>query len=168
VHRLAYSFDRDGSEVVRPGSKVVETDLVEPPEPNAAASDPHRPIQCRAMRQRCVRPGSSPQPAGRGCSRADQQGASAWLQSYAAACRRRHAVPRRRAAGSRAGNARDLTCLSVTVLIRPGARLVADKDLKAPFLHRLVDIYFAESANLCWLSSSLRCETLTSGKGTAG
>ena len=43
VHRLAYSFGWDGSEVVPPGSSLVEIDLIEQPRRNAAAPHPHRP-----------------------------------------------------------------------------------------------------------------------------
>ncbi len=87
VHRLAYSFGWDGSEEVPPGSRLVEIDLIEQPDGtllrlthtglpnaeagrNAAAPDPHRPAQCRAMRRPCGRLGPLPRPAGRGCSRA--------------------------------------------------------------------------------------------------
>src|SRR5215207_6178314 len=51
VHRLAYSFGWDDSEVVPPGSSLVEIDLIEQHGRNAAAPDPHRPAQCRAMRR---------------------------------------------------------------------------------------------------------------------
>ena len=70
VHRLAYSFGWDGSEVVPPGSSLVEIDLMRAAGRNAAAPDPHRPAQCRAMRRPCGRLGPLPRPAGRGCSRA--------------------------------------------------------------------------------------------------
>ena len=70
VHRLAYSFGWDGSEVVPPGSSLVEIDLLEHAGRNGGAPDPHRPAQYRAMRQPCRRLGPLPRPAGRGCSRA--------------------------------------------------------------------------------------------------
>ena len=51
VHRLAYSFGWDGSEVVPPGSSLIEIDLHRAAGRNATAPDPLRPAQCRAMRR---------------------------------------------------------------------------------------------------------------------
>jgi uncharacterized protein YndB with AHSA1/START domain len=70
VHRLAYSFGWDGSEVVPPGSSLVEIDLVEQPDgtllrlthtglPNAE--------ECASHAEGL---GPLRRPAGRGCSRA--------------------------------------------------------------------------------------------------
>ena len=70
VHRLAYSFGWDGSEVVPPGSSLVEIDLIEEPAgtllrlthsglPNAE--------QCAGHARRL---GPLPRPAGRGWRRA--------------------------------------------------------------------------------------------------
>src|SRR6267154_5868773 len=56
VHRLAYSFGWDGSEVVPPGSSLVEIDLMEqPPDGTLLRLTP------------CGRLGSLPRPAGRIC-----------------------------------------------------------------------------------------------------
>jgi uncharacterized protein YndB with AHSA1/START domain len=63
VHRLAYSFGWDGSEVVPPGSSLVEIDLLEQPG-GTLLPNPHRPAQCRAMRRSCGRLGPLPRPAG--------------------------------------------------------------------------------------------------------
>ena len=99
VHRLAYSFGWDGSEVVPPGSSLVEIDLIEQPRRNAAAPDPHRPAQCRAMRRPCGRLGPLPRPAGRGCSRArpgpGPHGTAARLRMTASRARPLHRSPRR-------------------------------------------------------------------------
>ncbi len=67
VHRLAYSFGWDGSEVVPPGSSLIEIDLIEQPDGTLAAHDPHRSAQQRAVRQPCGWLGALPRPAGRGC-----------------------------------------------------------------------------------------------------
>ena len=70
VHRLAYSFGWDGSEVVPPGSSLVEIDLIEQPGGTLLRLTHTRPAQCRAMRRPCGRLGPLPRPAGRGCRRA--------------------------------------------------------------------------------------------------
>jgi uncharacterized protein YndB with AHSA1/START domain len=59
VHRLAYSFGWDGSEVVPPASSLVEIDLMEQPDGTLL-----RRAMCRPRR----RLGPLPRPAGRGCS----------------------------------------------------------------------------------------------------
>ena len=43
MHRLAYSFGWDGSEVVPPGSSLIEIDLIEQPDERWCAPDLHRP-----------------------------------------------------------------------------------------------------------------------------
>jgi uncharacterized protein YndB with AHSA1/START domain len=51
VHRLAYSFGWDGSEVVPPGVEPGRDRPDRAARRNAAAPDPHRPAECRAMRR---------------------------------------------------------------------------------------------------------------------
>jgi uncharacterized protein YndB with AHSA1/START domain len=70
VHRLAYSFGWDGSEVVPPGSSLVEIDLIEQPDGTLLRLTHTGLPQCRAMRRPCGRLGPLPQPAGRGGIRA--------------------------------------------------------------------------------------------------
>ena len=70
VHRLAYSFGWDGSEVVPPGSSTVEIDLIEQSNGTLLRLTPHRPARRRAMRRPRGRLGPLSGPAGRGCRRA--------------------------------------------------------------------------------------------------
>jgi uncharacterized protein YndB with AHSA1/START domain len=70
VHRLAYSFGWDGSEVVPPGSRWSRLTFLTSSRTEAAAPDSHRPTQCRAMRRPCGRLGALSRPASRDCSRA--------------------------------------------------------------------------------------------------
>jgi uncharacterized protein YndB with AHSA1/START domain len=72
VHRLAYSFGWDDSEVVPPGSSLVEIDLIEQRE-GTLLRHPHGPPQCRAMRRPCRRLGALPRPAGHGRGGARRQ-----------------------------------------------------------------------------------------------
>ena len=71
VRRLAYSFGWEGSEVVPPGSSLVEIDLIEQPDGTLLRHDltPVCPLpeQCAGHAEGC---GSLPRPAGRGRSRA--------------------------------------------------------------------------------------------------
>jgi uncharacterized protein YndB with AHSA1/START domain len=64
VHRLAYSFGWDGSEVVPPASSLVEIDLMEQPDGTLLRLT----HTGRTMRRPRRRLGALPRPAGRGCS----------------------------------------------------------------------------------------------------
>jgi uncharacterized protein YndB with AHSA1/START domain len=50
VHRLAYSFGWEGSDVMPPGSSLIEIDLLEQPDGTLLAPHAHRHSQCRALR----------------------------------------------------------------------------------------------------------------------
>ena len=63
VHRLAYSFGWDGSEVVPPGSSLVEIDLIEQPDGTLLRLTHTGLPKCRAMRRPCGRLGPLPRPA---------------------------------------------------------------------------------------------------------
>ena len=70
VHRLAYSFGWDGSEVVPPGSTMVEIDLIERPDGTLLRLTHTGLPNADQLRRTFGRLGALPRPAGRGCSRA--------------------------------------------------------------------------------------------------
>jgi hypothetical protein len=70
VHRLAYSWGFDGSEVVPPGSSLVEIDLIEQPDGTLLRMTHTGLPNAEQLRRPCRRLGPLPRPTGRGRRRA--------------------------------------------------------------------------------------------------